>query len=64
MRVWPAAVTTLGKRKLAVTAEHLIARALGGKDSAANIVAACMGCNSARSVEIAKQVARDKEKAA
>jgi 5-methylcytosine-specific restriction endonuclease McrA len=31
-----------------VTAEHLVARMDGGKDSRANVVAACRRCNAAR----------------
>jgi len=31
-----------------VTAEHLVARMDGGKDTASNIVAACRRCNEAR----------------
>jgi 5-methylcytosine-specific restriction endonuclease McrA len=31
-----------------VTAEHLVARVEGGKDSRANIVAACRQCNAGR----------------
>lgn len=35
-------------RHLQATAEHLTARADGGKDSARNIVAACLWCNQQR----------------
>lgn len=35
-------------RWLQCTAEHLIARQDGGKDTAANIVAACLFCNGGR----------------
>lgn len=36
------------KPALRCTAEHLLARCDGGKDAAANIVAACMFCNTRR----------------
>jgi hypothetical protein len=41
-------LTPAHARRMCCTAEHLVARRDGGRDSAANIVAACLHCNRTR----------------
>ena len=43
-----AATDCRGYARLRCTAEHLVARSEGGRDSSENIVAACAHCNSTR----------------
>lgn len=72
-RMWQLSPVELGLRPAApiahllrCTAEHLIARCDGGKDTAENIVAACLRCNATRhqrarppsAVEYRRQVQR------
>ena len=44
----PGVPTTAAAAKLRCTAEHLVAQAEGGRDTPANIAAACAHCNHTR----------------
>ena len=52
-RMWQATPAELGlrgrsSRQFKCTAEHLVARRVGGRDTCGNIVAACLYCNRLR----------------